>query len=153
MDNKLVVFRGKEIRRVLEANEWLFSVVDIIAALTDSNKPRDYWYRMKRREKESSGVELSTLCRQLKIQASDGKKYLTDMVNTENAFRIIQSTPSPKAEPFKRWLARVGYERIQEIEDPELGTKRTEPARCTKPKVIRKAGLKNVCGESRYAKN
>jgi len=125
MDNKLVVFRGKEIRRVLEANEWLFSVVDIIAALTDSNKPRDYWYRMKRREKESSGVELSTLCRQLKIQASDGKKYLTDMVNTENAFRIIQSTPSPKAEPFKRWLARVGYERIQEIEDPELGTKRT----------------------------
>jgi len=125
MDNKLVVFRGKEIRRVLEANEWLFSVVDIITALTDSDKPRDYWYRMKRREKESSGVELSTLCRQLKIQASDGKKYLTDMVNTENAFRIIQSVPSPKAEPFKRWLAKVGYERIQEIEDPELGTKRT----------------------------
>jgi hypothetical protein len=125
MDNKLVVFRGKEIRRVLEANEWLFSVVDIITALTDSDKPRDYWYRMKRREKESSGVELSTLCRQLKIQASDGKKYLTDMVNTENAFRIIQSIPSPKAEPFKRWLARVGYERVQEIEDPELATKRT----------------------------
>jgi hypothetical protein len=80
---------------------------------------------MKRREKESSGVELSTLCRQLKIPASDGKNYLTDVVNTENAFRIIQSIPSPKAEPFKRWLARVGYERIQEIEDPELGTKRT----------------------------
>jgi hypothetical protein len=125
MDNKLVVFRGKEIRRVLEANEWLFSVVDLITALTDSDKPRDYWYRMKRREKESSGVELSTLCRQLKIQASDGKKYLTDMVNTENAFRLIQSIPSPKAEPFKRWLAKVGYERVQEIEDPELGTKRT----------------------------
>lgn len=125
MDNKIVVFRGKEIRRILEANEWLFSVVDIIAVLTDSDKPRDYWYRMKRREKESSGVELSTLCRQLKIQASDGKKYLTDMVNTENAFRIIQSIPSPKAEPFKRWLARVGYERVQEIEDPELATKRT----------------------------
>jgi DNA-damage-inducible protein D len=125
MDNKLVVFRGKEIRRVLEKNEWLFSVVDIVTALTDSDKPRDYWYRMKRREKESSGVELSTLCRQLKIQASDGKKYLTDMVNTENAFRIIQSIPSPKAEPFKRWLAKVGYERVQEIEDPELGTKRT----------------------------
>jgi hypothetical protein len=125
MDNKLVVFRGKEIRRVLEANEWLFSVVDIITALTDSDKPRDYWYRMKMREKESSGVELSTLCRQLKIQASDGKKYLTDMVNTENAFRIIQSISSPKAEPFKRWLAKVGYERVQEIEDPELGTKRT----------------------------
>jgi len=125
MDNKLVVFRGKEIRRVLEKNEWLFSIVDIITALTDSDKPRDYWYRMKRREKESSGVELSTLCRQLKIQASDGKKYLTDMVNAEGAFRIIQSIPSPKAEPFKRWLAKVGYERVQEIEDPELGTKRT----------------------------
>jgi DNA-damage-inducible protein D len=125
MDNKLVVFRGKEIRRVLEKNEWFFSVVDIIEALTDSDNPRDYWYRMKKREKESSGVELSTLCRQLKIQASDGKKYLTDMVNTENAFRIIQSIPSPKAEPFKRWLAKVGYERVQEIEDPELGTKRT----------------------------
>jgi hypothetical protein len=125
MDSKLVVFRGKEIRRVLEANEWLFSVVDIIAALTDSDNPRDYWYRMKRREKESSGVELSTLCRQLKIPASDGKKYLTDLVNTENAFRIIQSIPSHKAEPFKRWLARVGYERVQEIEDPELATKRT----------------------------
>ncbi len=125
MDNKLVVFRGKEIRRLLEANEWLFSVVDIIAALTDSDKPRDYWYRIKRREKESSGVELSTLCRQLKTPASDGKKYLTDVVNTENAFRIIQSIPSPKAEPFKRWLARVGYERVQEIEDPKLATKRT----------------------------
>ena len=125
MDNTLVVFRGKEIRRILEKNEWLFSVVDIITVLTDSDKPRDYWYRMKRREKESSGVELSTFCRQLKIQASDGKKYLTDMVNTENAFRIIQSIPSPKAEPFKRWLAKVGYERVQEIEDPELGTKRT----------------------------
>jgi DNA-damage-inducible protein D len=122
---KIAVFKGKEIRRVLEQNEWLFSVVDIIAALTDSDKPRDYWYRMKKREKESSGVELSTLCRQLKITASDGKKYLTELVNTENAFRIIQSIPSPKAEPFKRWLARVGYERIQEIEDPELATKRT----------------------------
>ena len=125
MSNALVVFRGKQIRRVLKANEWLFSVVDIISALTDSDKPRDYWYRMKKREKESSGVELSTLCRQLKITASDGKKYLTEMVNAENAFRIIQSIPSPKAEPFKRWLAKVGYERVQEIEDPEIATKRT----------------------------
>jgi DNA-damage-inducible protein D len=122
---KIAVFKGSKIRRVLERNEWLFSVVDIIAALTNSDKPRDYWYRMKKREKESSGVELSTFCRQLKITASDGKKYLTEMVNTENAFRIIQSIPSPKAEPFKRWLARVGYERIQEIENPELATKRT----------------------------
>ncbi|MFC1476750.1 BRO family protein, partial [Fibrobacterota bacterium] len=80
---------------------------------------------MKKREKESSEIELSTLCRQLKLESSDGKKYKTEVVNTENAFRIIQSIPSLKAEPFKKWLARVGYERVQEIEDPELATKRT----------------------------
>jgi len=76
-------------------------------------------------EKQATGTELSTLCRQLKLESSDGKKYQTEVVNTENAFRIVQSIPSPKAEPFKRWLAKVGYERVQEIEDPELGTKRT----------------------------
>lgn len=125
METKLAVFKGKGIRRILFENEWYFSVVDIIAALTDSENPRDYWYRMKQREMESSGIELSTLCRQLKLKSSDGKMYLTEVVNTENAFRIIQSIPSPKAEPFKRWLAKVGYERVQEIEDPELATKRT----------------------------
>jgi len=122
---KIAIFKGKQVRRTIYKNEWYFAVVDIIEALTDSIKPRDYWYRMKMREKEDSGTELSTLCRQLKLESSDGKKYQTDVVNTENAFRIIQSIPSPKAEPFKRWLARVGYERIQEIEDPELATKRT----------------------------
>ncbi|HDL19416.1 MAG TPA: phage antirepressor protein [Bacteroidetes bacterium] len=125
METRIALFKGKEIRKTIHDNEWWFSVVDIIEALTDSKKPRDYWYRLKKREKEGSGVELSTFCRQLKIKSSDGKKYLTDVVNTENAFRIIQSIPSPKAEPFKRWLAKVGYERIQEIEDPELATKRT----------------------------
>ncbi|MDP8203708.1 MAG: Bro-N domain-containing protein [Candidatus Tenebribacter mawsonii] len=125
METKIAIFKGKEIRKILESNEWLFSVVDIIEVLTDSKNPRDYWYRLKRREKESSGVELSTFCRQLKLESSDGKKYQTDVVNTENAFRIIQSIPSPKAEPFKRWLAKVGYERVQEIEDPEIATKRT----------------------------
>jgi len=125
MDTKLVVFQDKEIRRILVENEWLFAVVDIIAVLTASDKPRDYWYRMKKRELESSGVELSTFCRQLKLTSSDGKKYLTEMANTEGIFRIIQSIPSPKAEPFKRWLAKVGYERVQEIEDPELATART----------------------------
>lgn len=128
MDNlqaKIAVFRNKKIRRIIHANEWYFSVADIITALTDSDKPRDYWYRMKQREKNSSGVELSTFCRQLKLVASDGKQYLTEVANTENIFRIIQSIPSPKAEPFKRWLAKVGYERVQEIEDPELATKRT----------------------------
>jgi DNA-damage-inducible protein D len=98
--------------------------VDIVGALTDSPNPRDYWYRMKRREKDSSGVELSTLCRQLKLTSADGKSYTTEAVNTENAFRIIHSIPSPKAEPFKRWLAQVGYERVQEIENPELAQQR-----------------------------
>jgi DNA-damage-inducible protein D len=125
MKMHLVVFNDKKIRRALFENEWYFAVVDLVAALTDSDKPRDYWYRMKKRERESSGLELSTLCRQLKLESSDGKKYLTEVANTESAFRIIQSIPSPKAEPFKRWLAKVGYERVQEIEDPELGTART----------------------------
>ncbi|MHC5062069.1 MAG: BRO-N domain-containing protein [Planctomycetota bacterium] len=125
MDDKLVVFKGKEIRRAIHDNEWYFSVVDIIAALTDSANPRNYWNMMKNRVKKTSGVELSTFCVQLKLPSSDGKTYKTDVVNTESAFRIIQSIPSPKAEPFKRWLAKVGYERIQEIEDPELATKRS----------------------------
>ena len=100
-------------------------MVDVVEALTDSVKPRVYWNAMKTRVKESDGIELSTICRQLKLKAPDGKKYETDCANTEGIFRIIQSIPSPKAEPFKRWLARVGYERVQEIEDPELATKRT----------------------------
>lgn len=124
METKLVVFQSKEIRRLLVDNVWFFSVVDVIAALTDSPNPRDYWYRIKQREK-ISGIELSTICRQLKLEASDGKLRETDCANTEGIFRIIQSIPSPKAEPFKRWLAKVGYERVQEIEDPELATART----------------------------
>lgn len=122
--NKIVVFGAKRIRRTWHEEQWFFSVVDIVAALTDSPNPRDYWYRMKRREKESSGVELSTLCRQLKLTSTDGKSYMTEVVNTESAFRIIQSIPSPKAEPFKRWLAQVGYQRVQEIENPELAQQR-----------------------------
>jgi DNA-damage-inducible protein D len=99
--------------------------VDVIGALTDSINPRDYWYKMKIREFDEAGVELSTICRKLKLTSADGKRYETDCANTEGLFRFIQSIPSPKAEPFKRWLAKVGYERVQEIEDPELGTKRT----------------------------
>ena len=125
MTEKLVVFQDKNIRRILVDDIWFFAVVDVVSALTDSTKPRDYWYRMKNREKDSSGFELSTICRQLKLEAADGKKYAIDCANTESIFRIIQSIPSPKAEPFKRWLAKVGYERVQEIEDPELATKRT----------------------------
>jgi prophage antirepressor-like protein len=126
METKLVVFKNKEIRRILHDNDWHFAVVDVIAALTDSDKPRDYWYRMKKRELEATKFELSTLCRQLKLESTDGKKYQTEMANTEGIFRIIQSIPSSKAEPFKRWLAKVGYERVQEIGDPELATKRTK---------------------------
>ena len=129
MSNKetaLVVFEGKNFRKTWYNNEWYFSVVDVIFALTDSLDPKDYWYKLKKREKESSGIELSTICRQLKLKSSDGKKYETDCANVETMFRIIQSVPSPKAEPLKRWLAQVGYERIQEIEDPELAQDRAK---------------------------
>ncbi|MEK6957386.1 MAG: Bro-N domain-containing protein [archaeon] len=126
MENQgaLVVFQNKKIRRAWHENEWYFSVVDVVSALTDSSDAKDYWYRLKQREMESSRVELSTICRQLKLESSDGKKYLTGCANTKNMFRIIQSIPSPKAEPFKRWLAQVGYERVQEIENPELSQAR-----------------------------
>lgn len=122
---KIAMFRGKKIRKAIFQNEWWFSVVDVVEALTDSVNARDYWYKMKIRVQGEDGVELSTFCRQLKLTAPDGKERETDCANTEGIFRIIQSIPSPKAEPFKRWLARVGYERVQEIEDPELGMKRT----------------------------
>ena len=124
-NTKIAIFKGKKVRKTIHNNEWWFSVVDVILALTDSAKPRIYWNAMKNRVKSEDGIELSTICRQLKLEASDGKKYKTDCSNTEGIFRIIQSIPSPKAEPFKRWLARVGYERVKEIEDPELATKRT----------------------------
>ena len=122
---KIAIFRKKEIRKIIYKNELWFSVVDIIAALTDSAQPSKYWTAMKARVSNEEEFQLSTICRQLKLESSDGKKYETDCANTEGIFRIIQSIPSPKAEPFKRWLAKVGYERVQEIEDPELATKRT----------------------------
>ncbi|MGE0793039.1 MAG: Bro-N domain-containing protein [Candidatus Woesearchaeota archaeon] len=123
MEFKLVVFQDKSIRRIWYNDEWYFSVIDIVEVLTESVDPKDYWYRIKKREFEE-GIELSTICRQLKLESSDGKKYLTDCANTKSLFRIIQSIPSKKAEPFKIWLAKVGYERIQEIENPELAQKR-----------------------------
>ncbi|MFA4846027.1 MAG: Bro-N domain-containing protein [Patescibacteria group bacterium] len=121
----IALFNGRQIRKKLQNGEWWFSVVDVIAALTDSSNPNDYWYRMKVRVKGEDEFELSTICRQLKLQSSDGKSYETDCADTEGMFRIVQSIPSPKAEPLKRWLAKVGYERVQEIENPELATKRT----------------------------
>ncbi|KKP70668.1 MAG: Prophage antirepressor [Candidatus Moranbacteria bacterium GW2011_GWE2_35_2-] len=122
---KIALFKGKKVRKIIHNNEWWFSVVDVVEALTDSVNARDYWYKMKIRVKDESGFQLSTICRQLKLESPDGKMRETDCANTEGIFRIIQSIPSPKAEPFKMWLARVGYERVQEIEDPELATKRT----------------------------
>jgi hypothetical protein len=124
-ETKIVIFKSKEIRKTFYKNEWWFSVIDVIEALTDSVNPRDYWFKMKIRVKEEDGFQLSTICRQLKLVATDGKKRATDCANTEGIFRLIQSIPSPKAEPFKRWLAKVGYERVQEIENPELASKRT----------------------------
>ncbi|MFI5377909.1 MAG: Bro-N domain-containing protein [Tepidisphaerales bacterium] len=121
---KIIVFGAKQIRRAWHENEWYFSIIDIIGALTDSASPPKYWDAMKRREKESSGVDLSTFCRKVRLTGADGKSYASDAVNTENAFRVIQSIPSTKAEPFKRWLAEVGYQRVQEIENPELAHQR-----------------------------
>ena len=122
---KIAIFQNKEIRKTLHNNEWWFSVIDVIRALTDSIDAKDYWYKMKIRVKSDDEIELSTICRQLKLESSDSKKYETDCADTKGIFRVIQSIPSSKAEPFKRWLAKVGYERIQEIENPELATKRT----------------------------
>jgi len=125
LETNIAVFRGKEIRKTIHKNEWWFSIVDVIEVLTKSERPRKYWNDLKNKLSEEGYSELSEKIGQLKLQATDGKYYETDCANTETMFRIIQSIPSPKAEPFKRWLAKVGYERVQEIEDPELGTKRT----------------------------
>lgn len=124
METNIAVFKGKEIRKTIHKNEWWFSVVDICGALTESADAGAYWRKLKQRLGEE-GSEVVTFCHGLKLTAPDGKLRETDCANTEGIFRIIQSIPSPKAEPFKRWLAKVGYERVQEIEDPELATKRT----------------------------
>lgn len=122
MSDDVKIFEGSQIRSVWdnEREEWYFSVVDVIGFLTESNNPRDYWYRVKKRMSEEERSELSTFCRQLKLKSTDGKSYKTDVADMQGIFRIIQSVPSPKAEPFKMWLAEVGKERIDEIIDPEL---------------------------------
>ncbi len=135
--SRFVQFKGQKIRRIIFRNEWWFSVVDVCAALSESPTPRQYWEKIKTRDyddfqlspnrgqlKGEEKLQLSLICRQLKLEASDGKMRETDCANTEGIFRIIQSIPSPKAEPFKRWLAKVGYERVQEIADPELAMNR-----------------------------
>lgn len=122
MSDDVKIFEGSQIRSVWdnEREEWYFSIIDVIASLTESSNPRDYWYRVKKRMSDEERSELSTICRQLKLKAPDGKMRLTDVADMQGIFRIIQSVPSPKAEPFKMWLAEVGKERIDEIIDPEL---------------------------------
>jgi len=123
METNIAVFRGKEIRKTIHKNEWWFVISDVVGVLTDSTDPSGYIKDMRRRDKELS-KGWGQIATPLWIETSGGKQKV-NCANTEGIFRIIQSIPSPKAEPFKRWLAKVGYERVQEIEDPELGTKRT----------------------------
>lgn len=120
---KIVLFQNKGIRKKIHNNEWWFSIVDVTQALTDSVDAGAYWRKVKQRLTEE-GSEVVTFCHGLKLLAPDGKMRETDCANTEGILRIVQSIPSPKAEPFKLWLARAGYERIQEIEDPELAAQR-----------------------------
>jgi hypothetical protein len=153
-DTNIAIFEGGQIRKKFVEGKWFFSVVDVVGVLTESSRPRKYWNKLSQRLREEGnemvtnchqlklgdkgsklsdncgqveqerGGELLTNCRQLKMKSGDGKEYLTDCADTEGIFRIIQSIPSKRAEPFKRWLAKVGYERIQEIENPELAQKR-----------------------------
>jgi DNA-damage-inducible protein D len=124
-EKAMVVFQGRQIRRTWFNDEWWFSVIDIVETLTDSTRPRKYWNDLKTKLNEE-GFEVSEKIGQLKMRAEDGKLRATDCATTRNMFRIIQSIPSPKAEPFKQWLAQVGYERVEEIENPELAQDRVK---------------------------
>ncbi|MFN0280007.1 MAG: Bro-N domain-containing protein [Pyrinomonadaceae bacterium] len=122
---QMSLFNRKEIRKVFHDNEWFLSVIDVIEAITESDRPSKYWTDLKRQLSENEGFsQLSENIGKLKMPGADGKFYPTEAVNVETLFRIIQSIPSPKAEPFKRWLARVGYERIEEFQNPEISVKR-----------------------------
>ncbi len=121
---KIVLFRNQEIRREVYNGEWYFSIVDVVESLTDSKNATDYLKKLRKRDEEL-GLYIGTNCPQVEMETETGKKRKTLAGNVEQLFRIIQSIPSPKAEPIKRWLAKVGFERVQEIEDPELATKRT----------------------------
>ena len=119
--SSIKLFETHHVRSEWDAERelWYFSIVDVVKVLTDSPNPRTYWSVLKNRLKKE-GSELATKCSQLKMKSVDGKNYLTDVADTEQLLRLVQSIPSPKAEPFKQWLARVGYERIEETDDPEL---------------------------------
>ncbi len=121
--HKIIIFQEKQIRRIWHKEEWWFAVVDVIKVLTESNQANRYWADLKRRSSSESNQPFA-FCEQLKMLAADGRNRLTEVANTEGMLRIVQSIPSPNAEPFKLWLAQVGYERIQEIENPELAAER-----------------------------
>lgn len=123
-NKELVLFENSRIRRQMYNGEWNYSIIDIIEILTGSKNPRDYWYRLKKRLDEEEQSELSTNCRRLKLVANDGKSRETDCANRETIFRLIQSIPSPNAEPFKLWFAKLAEERIQEVIDPSLAIER-----------------------------
>jgi len=125
MDTQVKLFENKKVRTLwdTESEEWYFSVVDVIAVLTDSPNPNNYWKVLKNRLKKE-GSQLVTICNQLKMPSADGKMYKTDCMNITQIFRLIQSVPSPKAEPFKLWMAQVAKERIDEVQDPEQGIQR-----------------------------
>jgi len=123
-ESKLAIFEGKRIRKTIHNNEWWFSIIDVVEVLTESSIPKRYWSDLKRKLIKEGYSELYEKIVQLKFAAADGKFYATDCANTETMFRIIQSIPSPKVEPLKRWLAKVGKERIDEIEDPQLAMER-----------------------------
>src|SRR6185312_2907558 len=124
--SNIKLFEDKQVRTYWDDKEeqWYFSIIDVVEVLTNSSNPRDYWFKMKIRVKTEDGIQLSTICRQLKLKATDGKMRETDCASTQNLLRIIQSIPSLKAEPFKQWLAKVGYERMQEISNPEQSLER-----------------------------
>lgn len=122
-DNEMIPFEGKEIRKVWHDEQWYFSVVDVIAVLTDSKNPNRYWTDLKRRTEKESGQSYA-FCVSMKLAGTDGRKRLTDCTNTEGILRIVMSVPSPKAEPLRLWLAQVGAERIEETENPELSFER-----------------------------
>ncbi len=124
-ENAIQLFEDKKVRSVWDSEEekWYISIVDVVEVLTGSPNPRKYWSVLKTRLKKE-GSEVATICSQLKMPAADGKNYKTDVADVEQLFRLIQSIPSPKAEPFKLWLASLGRERLEEMDDPELGIER-----------------------------
>jgi len=137
--NTIKLFEDRKVRTHWDDKEekWYFSIVDVVGILTDSQDPRSYWYVLKHRLKEEGNQSL-TICKQLKLKAADNKYYMTDVADTEQLLRLIQSIPSKKAEPFKLWLAKVGNERIDELADPELTINRALETYLKKPSRIRR---------------